>query len=92
LQHTPATDESSKRYRHIIWRLYCIFQYLEALCSCISVSILRRHLMVWDIYAPHFLFTVCFTMLNMAFQSIIGFFLLFRYAAVRLPNKTSKLG
>jgi len=50
--------------RSKIWRLYGSFQLLEALTSCISVSLLRRHLMVWDIYAPHFLFVCIFTALN----------------------------
>jgi len=47
-----------------VWRIYSCFQMLEALTSCISVSVLRRHLMVWDIYAPHFLFVAIFTVLN----------------------------
>lgn len=47
-----------------LWRIYTTYQLLEAFTSCISVSILRRHLMVWDIYAPHFLFTSIFTVLN----------------------------
>jgi hypothetical protein len=32
------------------------------------VSVLRRHLMVWDIYAPHFLFVAIFTVLNLLSQ------------------------
>ena len=47
-----------------VWRIYGVFQIVEALSSCISVSVLRRHLMVWDIYAPHFIFAAVFTMLN----------------------------
>lgn len=47
-----------------LWRTYTCLQLLEAITSCISVSVLRRHLMVWDIYAPHFLFTAIFTVLN----------------------------
>jgi phosphatidylinositol glycan class O len=46
-----------------VWRLYVALQILEALSSCVSVSLLRRHLMVWDVYAPHFLFTSIFTFL-----------------------------
>ena len=47
-----------------VWRVYGLYQLVEALSSCISVSLLRRHLFVWDIYAPHFLFTAIFTILN----------------------------
>jgi hypothetical protein len=50
--------------RSKVWRLYGSFQLIEALASCISVSLLRRHLMVWDIYAPHFLFVSIFTALS----------------------------
>lgn len=55
---------SQHQGRSKIWRLYGSFQLLEALASCISVSLLRRHLMVWDIYAPHFLFVSIFTALS----------------------------
>jgi len=54
--------------RSSLWRWYCLYQLIETLCSCISVSLLRRHLMVWDIYAPHFLFISIFTILFAAFQ------------------------
>jgi GPI ethanolamine phosphate transferase 3 subunit O len=50
--------------RRPVWTCYVSMQLVEALCSCISVSVLRRHLMVWDIYAPHFLFTSIFTILT----------------------------
>lgn len=59
---------SKHRGRHAIWRFNVIFQTLEALCSCISVSVLRRHLMVWDIYAPHFLFSAIFSVLTLLSQ------------------------
>ena len=51
-----------------IWRYYGVYQLVEALCSCLSVSLLRRHLMVWDIYAPHFLFSAIFSILNLLSQ------------------------
>jgi hypothetical protein len=55
----------SKRHgRSCLWRFYIGMQLLEALASCVSVSLLRRHLMVWDILAPHFLFVAVFTFLN----------------------------
>jgi hypothetical protein len=54
--------------RSHIWRVYGAYQLVEALTSCISVRLLRRHLMVWDIYAPHFLFAAIFTVLNLLSQ------------------------
>jgi hypothetical protein len=57
-----------------LWRWYCLYQLIETLCSCVSVSLLRRHLMVWDIYAPHFLFVAIFTILYSAFQLLVCFF------------------
>jgi GPI ethanolamine phosphate transferase 3 subunit O len=54
--------------RNQIWRAYGFYQIIEALASCISVCVLRRHLMVWDIYAPHFLFAAIYTILNMLSQ------------------------
>ena len=54
---------SCHKGREATWRSYGSLQILEALTSCISVSLLRRHLMVWDIYAPHFLFVSIFTLL-----------------------------
>ncbi|GAX19943.1 phosphatidylinositol glycan, class O [Fistulifera solaris] len=61
------------RGRQAIWRFILIFQVVEALCSCISVSVLRRHLMVWDIYAPHFLFSAIFSILNLLSQLSVYF-------------------
>jgi hypothetical protein len=36
------------------------------LASCVSVSLFKRHLMVWAIFAPRFMFAAVFTMLNLA--------------------------
>jgi phosphatidylinositol glycan class O len=54
--------------RKSIWRIYAIYQLIEAVFSCISVTVLRRHLMVWDIYAPHFLFSAIFSVLTLLSQ------------------------
>lgn len=51
-----------------IWKIFGSWQIVEALASCVSVAILRRHLMVWDIYAPHFLFVAIFTTLILMSQ------------------------
>jgi hypothetical protein len=55
---------SQRPGRSQIWRFYGLFQLVEAFTSCLSVSVLRRHLMVWDIYAPHFLFAGIFAVLH----------------------------
>jgi phosphatidylinositol glycan class O len=45
-------------------KFYCFYQLLETFCSCVSVSLLRRHLMVWATFAPRFLFSAIFLGLN----------------------------
>ena len=64
----------SSRGRPGLWRWYCLYQWIEMFTSCISVSVLRRHLMVWDIYAPHFLFVAIFMVLYSTFQLMVYHF------------------
>jgi phosphatidylinositol glycan class O len=59
--------------RSSLWNWYCWYQLVETLCSCISVSVLRRHLMVWATYAPRFLFVAIFYILNMTCQLMAVF-------------------
>jgi phosphatidylinositol glycan class O len=59
---------SQRPGRAHLFRIYGLYQLVEALASCISVGVLRRHLMVWDIYAPHFLFASIYTVLHMLSQ------------------------
>ena len=59
---------SKRPGRTHLFRAYGLYQLVEALASCLSVSVLRRHLMVWDIYAPHFLFASIYTVLHMLSQ------------------------
>lgn len=47
-----------------LWTWYCLYQLSESFFNCISVSLLRRHLMVWAVYAPRFLFSSIFFILN----------------------------
>ena len=54
-----------------IWRWYCVFQILESFLNCISVSVLRRHLMVWAVYAPRFLFSSVFLIINGLGQLVV---------------------
>jgi GPI ethanolamine phosphate transferase 3 subunit O len=55
---------SSAHRKPTIWRWHFFYQLLETFLSCISVSILRRHLMVWAVYAPRFLFAAIFLVLH----------------------------
>lgn len=49
-----------------VWRWFLFYQWTEILSSCISVSLMKRHLMVWAIFAPRFMFAAVFTALNLA--------------------------
>lgn len=57
--------------RPLVWNMYCFYQLLETLGSCISVSIFRRHLMVWAVFAPRFIFAGIFLVLNSLAQLIL---------------------
>ena len=59
---------SKQQGRAEVWRIYTFFQLMEAVTSCISVSVLRRNLMVWNIFAPNFLFASSFTALTGLWQ------------------------
>jgi phosphatidylinositol glycan class O len=50
--------------RPCLWTWYGFYQVMESFLNCISVSVLRRHLMVWAIYAPRFLFSSVFLLMN----------------------------
>ena len=50
--------------REHIWTWFVFFQLLETVSSCISVSLMRRHLMVWAIFAPRFVFAALFMVLS----------------------------
>jgi len=44
-----------------VWDWFRYFQWTEMLASCLSVSVMKRHLMVWAIFAPRFMFAAVFT-------------------------------
>ena len=44
-----------------VWEWFIYFQWTEMLASCLSVSMMKRHLMVWAIFAPRFMFAAVFT-------------------------------
>ncbi len=49
--------------RQDVMSWYCFYQLVETFVSCVSVSILRRHLMVWAIFAPRFVFSAIYLVL-----------------------------
>ena len=57
--------------RSCLWTWYGFYQVMESFLNCISVSLLRRHLMVWAIYAPRFLFSSVFLILNCVGQVVV---------------------
>jgi phosphatidylinositol glycan class O len=57
--------------RSCLWTWYGFYQVTESFLNCISVSLLRRHLMVWAIYAPRFLFSSVFLILNCVGQIVV---------------------
>ena len=60
--------------RSDLWTYFCFYQYIETVFSCISVTVMKRHLMVWAIFAPRFVFAVIFLglcMLYCLFDSFI---------------------
>mmetsp|Transcript_9183 Transcript_9183/g.16069 ORF Transcript_9183/g.16069 Transcript_9183/m.16069 type:complete len:171 (-) Transcript_9183:92-604(-) len=57
--------------RPCLWTWYGFYQVMESFLNVISVSILRRHLMVWAIYAPRFLFSSVFLILNCFGQIVV---------------------
>jgi len=48
-----------------VWHWFCYYQWTEIVASCISVSVMKRHLMVWAIFAPRFMFAAVFTVLTL---------------------------
>lgn len=61
------TISSQTNRRKDVWSWFCFYQLLEAAGSCISVSLMRRHLMVWAIFAPRFVFACVFTLIGLVF-------------------------
>eukprot|EP00804_Cyclotella_cryptica_P025397 CCRYP_016515-RA/>CCRYP_016515-RA protein AED:0.20 eAED:0.20 QI:286/1/1/1/0.5/0.33/3/202/1032 len=53
------------RSRDNVWHWFLFYQWTEILSSCVSVSAMKRHLMVWAIFAPRFMFGAVFTALNL---------------------------
>jgi phosphatidylinositol glycan class O len=62
------TCRVSNRQDVMSW--YCFYQMVETFVSCVSVSILRRHLMVWAIFAPRFVFSAIYLLICSAYTTI----------------------
>ena len=56
---------------HQLWRYAILFQLLELCCACVAASILRRHLMVWAIFAPRFVFSAILS--TILISLVVGF-------------------
>mmetsp|Transcript_47058 Transcript_47058/g.47512 ORF Transcript_47058/g.47512 Transcript_47058/m.47512 type:complete len:160 (-) Transcript_47058:136-615(-) len=69
--NTVAQTRSYHHYNISAWKWYCWYQVLESVGACISVSLMKRHLMVWAIFAPHFAFSVIFSIITIVFQIIV---------------------
>ena len=59
LLYSKADSKSTSNA--LIWDWFRYFQCTEMLASCLSVSVMKRHLMVWAIFAPRFMFAAVFT-------------------------------
>lgn len=55
------------RSNNDVWDWFLFFQWTEILASCLSVRIMKRHLMVWAIFAPRFMFAAIFSVLALCF-------------------------
>lgn len=51
--------------RKEVWLWFTFYQILETVGSCISVTWMRRNLMLWSIFAPRFVFAAVFLMIGM---------------------------
>lgn len=65
LLYSRARGNADSGGRTTIWEWFVYFQATEMLSSCISVSMMRRHLMVWAIFAPRFMFAAVWTTLSL---------------------------
>ena len=58
---TIRRSSSAAAANYNVWQWFIYYQWTEMLSSCISVSLMKRHLMVWAIFAPRFMFAAVFT-------------------------------
>jgi phosphatidylinositol glycan class O len=60
-------SSSLNRSNNDVWDWFLFFQWTEILASCVSVRMMKRHLMVWAIFAPRFMFAAIFSALAFGF-------------------------
>ncbi|KAL9182545.1 hypothetical protein ACHAXT_013197 [Thalassiosira profunda] len=65
LVYSRAGRSKMGHARGNVWSWFVFFQALEMVASCVSVSAMKRHLMVWAIFAPRFMFSAVFTAVNL---------------------------
>jgi phosphatidylinositol glycan class O len=65
-----SSSGSSSTTSVSLWRYMVLFQSLELCCCCISASLMRRHLMIWAIFAPRFVFSAVLTSVAMCFSLV----------------------
>lgn len=51
-------------YWHIVMMNYVVLRSLCCFVSIVSVTVQRRHLLIWAIFAPKFVFEVCFLIIT----------------------------
>ncbi|KAL3827278.1 hypothetical protein ACHAXA_004753 [Cyclostephanos tholiformis] len=61
LLYSQSRHNGSRNNSADVWEWFIYFQWTEMLASCLSVSMMKRHLMVWAIFAPRFMFAAVFT-------------------------------
>ena len=60
---SQCTQRRLSSSSHSVWEWFCFYQLMEAAGSCLSVTLMRRHLMVWAVFAPRFVFAGIFTLI-----------------------------
>jgi len=88
---TNFTTADSKDGHSRVWDWFCFYQCTETLTSCISVSAMKRHLMVWAVFAPRFMFAAIFTGMGLMFW-FIDALLLFTQNGYSKPKDMGKEG
>ena len=71
--------------RQNVWDWFCFYYILEGAASCISVTLLKRHLMVLAIFAPRFVFATVFSTICLIHSL---FLTLMRLVEVRVSRNT----
>jgi hypothetical protein len=60
VSYIKRIDENYEKKKVVIILTSTLFKLSTVFCSCVSAFILRRHLMVWAVFAPKVIFEVSF--------------------------------